>query len=182
MTEAWREGFMVKGGEDGFRAWVAVRREPLRRSVYLMCGDWYLADDVVQDALTRLYAVWERVARRGDPEAYARRIVVNLLVDHSRRPARREIPRETLPESAGPGSGDDRRQMLASALAMVPPKQRTTLVFRFWEGLSVEETASIMSCSTGTVKSNTSKGLANLRTILSPVGTEQVPVTERDGP
>ena len=108
---------MVEGGEDGFRAWVAVRREPLRRSVYLMCGDWYLADDVVQGAMTRLYAVWERVARRGDPEAYARRIVVNLLIDHSRRPARREIPRETLPESAGPGSADDRREVLVSALA-----------------------------------------------------------------
>ncbi len=172
---------MVEGGEDGFRAWVAVRREPLRRSVYLMCGDWYLADDVVQDAMTRLYAVWERVARRGDPEAYARRIVVNLLIDHSRRPARREIPRETLPESAGPGSADDRREVLASALAEVPPRQRATLVLRFWEGLSVEETASIMNCSAGTVKSSTSKGLANLKAILSHERRGQLPATARDG-
>ena len=172
---------MVEGREDGFRACVAVRREPLRRSVYLMCGDWYLADDVVQDAMTRLYAVWERVARRGDPEAYARRIVVNLLIDHSRRPARRELPSETIPESAGPGSADDRREILASALAEVPPRQRATLVLRFWEGLSVEETASIMNCSTGTVKSSTSKGLANLRTILSHERTGQLPATARDG-
>ena len=172
---------MVEGGEDGFRAWVAVRREPLRRSVYLMCGDWYLADDVVQDAMTRLYVVWERVARRGDPEAYVRRIVVNLLIDHSRRPARREVPQQPLPEVAGPATGDDRREVLADALTAVPPRQRATLVLRFWEGLSVDETASIMNCSTGTVKSNTSKGLTNLRAILSHDSAGHRPATARDG-
>ena len=99
---------MVDAGEDGFRAWVALRRDPLRRTVYLMCGDWYLADDVVQDAMTRLFAVWERVARRGDPEAYTRRIAVNLLIDHNRRPARRELPREALPEPPQPEPADDR--------------------------------------------------------------------------
>lgn len=172
---------MVEGGEDGFRAWVAVRREPLRRSVYLMCGDWHLADDVVQDAMTRLYVVWERVARRGDPEPYVRRIVVNLLIDHSRRPARQETPREALPEAAEADTDDDRRDGLVAALNGVPPRQRATLVFRFWEGLSVDETASIMNCSTGTVKSNTSKGLANLREILSHDSAGHLPAPARDG-
>ena len=171
---------MADAGEDGFRAWVALRRDPLRRTVYLMCGDWYLADDVVQDAMTRLFAVWERVARRGDPEAYTRRIAVNLLIDHNRRPARRELPREALPEPPQPEPADDRRAALSGALDEVPPRQRATLVLRFWEGYSVEETASIMNCSTGTVKSNTSKGLANLKKILSDHDAGQ-PATMRDG-
>jgi RNA polymerase sigma-70 factor (sigma-E family) len=171
----------VEGGEDGFRAWVAVRREPLRRSVYLMCGDWFLADDVVQDAMTRLFAVWDRVVRRGDPEAYVRRIVVNLLIDHNRRPARREIPRDSMPDRPGPDEGEGQREVLVAALAEIAPRQRATLVFRFWEGLSVEETASIMNCSEGTVKSNTSKGLANLRSVLTQSSWGQEPANVRDG-
>lgn len=169
---------MIESGEDAFRAWVAVRREPLRRSAYLMCGDWYLSDDLVQEAMTRLFAVWHRVTLRGDPEAYARRIVVNLLIDHRRRPSRREVPHEVLPETTTPSTDDGRVGRLTSLLAQIAPRQRATLVLRFWEGLSVEETASIMSCSTGTVKSNTSKGLANLRRILDAAGLDR-PVTAR---
>lgn len=172
---------MAESGEDGFRAWVAVRREPLRRSVYLMCGDWFLADDVIQDAMTRLFSVWDRVVRRGDPEAYARRIAVNLLIDHNRRPTRREIPRDSIPDQPSPIEPEDQREVLVAALAAVPPRQRAALVLRFWEGLSVEETASIMNCSTGTVKSNTSKGLANLRAVLSQAAWGQESANARFG-
>jgi RNA polymerase sigma-70 factor (sigma-E family) len=166
-------------GEDGFRAWVAVRREPLRRSAYLMCGDWYLADDLVQDAMARLYGVWDRVAARGDPEAYARRVVVNLLIDHSRRPARREVPHEVLPESTSASYENGRGNDLVLALAEIPARQRATLVLRFWEDLSVVETASIMNCSTGTVKSNTSKALANLRRVLTAAQIETSAAKDR---
>ena len=81
----------MSGDRDAqFRAWAMARRDALRRTAYLMCGDWALADDLVQDALTRLYEVWPRVRGRGDPSGYARRVLLNLFIDHGRRPARRE--------------------------------------------------------------------------------------------
>mgnify|MGYP003514030068 CR=1 FL=1 len=166
-------GAHVDGDRDqDFRAWVLSRREPLRRTAYLMCGDWYLADDLVQEATARVYSVWSRVASRGEPDAYARRVVVNLLTDHRRRPARRETPTQTLPDTArddlDPAHAGGRDDVLR-ALAAVPPRQRAVLVLRFWEDLSVEETAALLGCSTGTVKSQTSRGLDALRAALAPL-------------
>jgi len=99
----------VSGGQDpDFRAWASARREPLRRTAYLMCGDWYLADDLVQDAMARRYAVWGRVVRTGDPEGYSRRILLNLPIDERRRPwRRREVHRDTLPDPAPVPDIDD---------------------------------------------------------------------------
>ena len=163
---------MDRGAESDFRAWVLARREPLRRSAYLMCGDWFLADDLVQEAVGRVYAVWPRVSVRGAPDSYARRVVVNLLVDHRRRAWRREVPHDELPDRADPTAIDTSvRDDVMRALAEVPPRQRAVLVLRFWEDLSVEETASVMSCSTGNVKSQTSRGLANLRAALAAQGS-----------
>ena len=164
---------MDRGAESDFRAWVLARREPLRRSAYLMCGDWFLADDLVQEAVARVYSVWPRVSVRGAPDAYARRIVVNLLVDHKRRPWRREVPVDQLPDAVGEATGYaeglDGTDVVES-LAAVPPRQRAALVLRLWEDLSVVETAQILGCSTGTVKSQTSRGLATLRTALAERG------------
>lgn len=174
---------MAQGGDEGFRMWVSARREPLRRSAYLMSGDWYLADDLVQDAVARLYAVWDRVSLRGDPDAYVRRVVVNLLIDHRRRPWRREVANGDVPDRAATGvASDDRQGDVSSALTKLPPRQRATLVLRFWEDLSVEDTASILNCSTGTVKSNTSKALDNLRAALDDVGLGQPATATKDRP
>jgi len=163
---------MDRGDDEDFKAWVVARREPLRRSAYLMCGDWFLADDLVQEAVGRVYAVWPRVSVRGAPDSYARRVVVNLLVDHRRRAWRREVPHDELPDRADAAADDTSlRDDVLHALAAVPAKQRAVLVLRFWEDLSVEETASVMSCSTGNVKSQTSRGLANLRAALAAQGS-----------
>lgn len=162
--------------ERDFRAWASARREPLRRSAFLMCGDWFLADDLVQDALARLFSVWTRVGQRGNPDAYARRVVVNLLIDERRRPwRRREINHDVLPE---PGSarrttsGANLRSDVLAALRKVPIRQRSVLVLRFFEDQSVEDTAAVLGCSSGTVKSQTSKGLANLRAALADLGID----------
>lgn len=159
----------VETDDAAFRTWVAARREPLRRSAFLMCGDWYLADDLVQDTMARLYSVWPRVVRKGDPEAYARRILVRLVVDHRRHRSRREVPYATVPDTEAGYGTDDALPELAAALAGLAPRQRATVVLRFWEDLSVAETASILGCSPGTVKSTTSKALAHLRTALEPI-------------
>ncbi len=158
--------------EAGFRAWVAVRREPLRRSAYLICLDWHLADDLVQDALARTYARWPRVARHGNPEAYVRRAILNGYLDLRRRPWRRVRLDADLPETAADVAtaaaleaveGTSERARLVSALGRLGPGQRAVLVLRFFEDLSVEQTAELLGCTTGTVKSQTARGLERLR-------------------
>lgn len=155
--------------EDDFRAWVSANRDRLRQTAYLLSGDWHLADDLVQDALARAFGVWARVTSRGNPDAYVRKIVVNLHLDHRRRPARREQTMEEFPEVSQAGSfaeTADERERLLSALAAVPPGQRAVLVLRFWDDFSIQQTSQALGRSTGHVKSQTSRGLAALRVAL----------------
>ena len=165
--------------ERDFRTWAVARREPLRRAAFLMCGDWFLADDLVQDATARVFAAWDKLAERGDPDAYARRIVVNLLIDERRRPwRRREINHDVLPEPRQtPSLSDGLQSDVLAALAKVPPRQRAVLVLRFFEDRSVDDAAAILGCSPGTVKSQTSKGLSNLRAALAERGLDTSPIT-----
>lgn len=155
--------------EDDFRAWVSVNRDRLRRTAYLLSGDWFLADDLVQEALTRAFGVWSRITSRGEPDAYVRKIVVNLYLDHRRRPARREDPHDLLPDGDGPtdfAADAGERDRMLSALATIPPGQRTVLVLRYWEDLSIDQAAHLLGRSSGHVKSQSSRGLAALRSAL----------------
>lgn len=172
---------MSRPSEADFRDWVAGSRGRLRATAYLLCGDWFLADDLVQDALARVYAVWPRVAGRGDPQAYVRRILVNLHLDHRRRPARREVPAAEPPEvtdGVAPAPADGERDRLIAALRQVPPRQRAVLVLRYWDDLSVEQTARALGTSPGTVKSQASRGLDTLRAVLG----ENLSTTPREAP
>lgn len=161
---------MRPDSETDFREWVAASRTRLRRTAYLLSGDWHLADDLVQEALTRAFAVWPRVVRRGQPEAYVRKILLNLYLDHRRRPARREDARAELPDAAYVGHSEEQlgeRERVLTALREVAPGQRAVLVLRFWEDLSVEQTAHALGVSTGNVKSQSSRGLETLRGVLA---------------
>jgi RNA polymerase sigma-70 factor (sigma-E family) len=154
--------------EAEYREYVAARLRPLHRLAYLVCGDWHRAEDAVQVALTKLYLHWSR-ARRSATDAYVRRMVVNALHDMYRRSwTRREHPHDTVPEPepANRTGASDERLVVLAALAKLPLRRRATLVLRFWEDLSVEETAQVMGCSTATVKSQTTRGLEALRGLL----------------
>ncbi|WP_436532159.1 SigE family RNA polymerase sigma factor [Actinoplanes sp. HUAS TT8] len=153
--------------EQEFRGWAVAGRSGLRRTAFLLSGDWYLADDLVQEALVRVYLAWSRLERDGEITAYARRVLLNLYLDYRRRPGRRERPTDRIPDHAAPaGDGSDERDKLLAALRQVPPRQRAVLVLRFWEDLSVEQAAHALGTSTGNVKSQTSRGLATLRAAL----------------
>ena len=156
----------MSAADEGYVEFVEARQATLRRIAYAVCRDDARAEDVLQEALVKLYLAWSRVQGTGREEAYARRIIVNADLDQRRRPWHRRrsgVPIELLDEPARAGaSTEDRMQLLAEVRAL-PPMQRRTVVLRYWLGMSVEETAAELSISTGTVKSHASRGLAALR-------------------
>jgi RNA polymerase sigma-70 factor (sigma-E family) len=162
--------------EAHFREFVTARFDGLRSLAYLTCGDWHTAEDAVAASLAKLYVRWNKV---DTPLAYVRRAIVHALVDESRRPWRRRERSAgyALPELSGPDHADqvDERIRIRAALSRMAPGQRAVLVLRYYEGLSVEETAEVLGRQPGTVKSQTARGLAALRAIL---GSEELRVTD----
>lgn len=150
-----------------FDEFVLRSSDRLLRTAFLLCGDRGHAEDLVQTALMRTARRW-RTARE-NPDAYARRVVVNLSKDRWRELARRpaEAPLETDVAEPEHGALLDRDQLLRASLSL-PDGQRAVLVLRFFDELSVEETAAALGCSAGTVKSQTSRALGNLRAALNP--------------
>jgi RNA polymerase sigma-70 factor (sigma-E family) len=167
--------------EDDYREFVVARLDKLGRFAYLLCRDWHRAEDAVQTALTRLYLSWGRVSLRS-PDAYARRIIANVLHDQRQRHwFRRERPSYHLPERAAPDPAEHTaaRMTMLDALARLPDRQRLAVVLRHWEDLSVEDAAEIMGCSTGAVKSQTARGLQSLRELLQESVPAQAEGAER---
>ncbi|NJQ05965.1 SigE family RNA polymerase sigma factor [Streptomyces lonarensis] len=154
--------------EREFREFAEARQRQLRRSAYLLCGDWHEAQDLTQTTLMKLYAAWGRVRRDGNVEAYARTILTRTFIDQYRRRGRREEPVGELPEPPGDAGppGTELRLVMQAALMELPPRYRAVLVLRFWEDWSVEETARALKVSSGTVKSQSARGLARLRGII----------------
>lgn len=151
-----------------FERFVQGHGDRLVRTAYLLTGDREDAEDLAQTALLRTARRW-RTAREA-PEAYARTVLVNLAKDRWRRRSRRvdEVP---LADVDPPADGADPlldRDLLLRAARTLPEGQRAVLVLRFFDDLSVEETARVLGCTTGTVKSQTSRALAGLRRALTP--------------
>lgn len=157
-----------------FSEYVVQRRAQLYRTAHLLCGDAHRAEDVVQNALARLYAAWPRVRKADSVDAYVRRAVVNSHLDETRRPWRRERPAEAeqLDGPAADATSVEDSDALWTALRGLPPGQRRVVVLRHYWGLSVEETAADLGISPGTVKSQTSDALARLRSVLSMAGRD----------
>lgn len=150
--------------EQSFASFVTARSAQLLRTAYLLTQDHALAEDLLQTALARAWLAWSRVD--GDPEPYVRRILSNLYATWWRRKWNRETPTEQMPERYEQSTAEqavDERADLWNSLGRLPKQQRAVVVLRFYEDLSVQETADILGCSAGTVKSQTSKALAKLR-------------------
>jgi RNA polymerase sigma-70 factor (sigma-E family) len=157
-----------------FDEYVQARLDGLRRTAYLLCGDWHTADDLVSTALVKLLRHWNRVSAMEHPDAYVHRMLLRALLDERRRPWRRERSTATLPDelarggstrAPGPDAVPDRLAVVA-LLAELPPRRRAVLVLRYFCDLSVESTAAALNCSEGTVKSQTARGLDALRARL----------------
>jgi RNA polymerase sigma-70 factor (sigma-E family) len=156
--------------DAAFSHYFRTRAHSLRSTAYLMCGDWHHAEDITQAALIKLYLVWPKLDHHDMLDGYARRIVVRTFLAERRRSWRkREQLTDPLPELEAVPVGDtDQRMLIRNALSAVPARQRAVLVLRYWNDLSVEETATTLGCSMGTVKSQCARGLERLRQRLGP--------------
>jgi RNA polymerase sigma-70 factor (sigma-E family) len=166
-----------------FDHFVADSTDGLLRTAYLIVWDLAEAEDLVQETLLQVARRWPRVRRMERPVAYARRILVNLALSGSERRARRrrELTGEAPPERPDlalhtDGGAIAEHDELLSALAALPPRQRTALVLRYFLDLPEAEVATAMKCSLGTVKSTASRGLARLeQTLRTNNDTRSIP-------
>lgn len=159
--------------ERDFEAYVRASGPRLKRLAYLLTGDLPTAEDLLQSAYARLLPRWRTVGRFDDPDAYVRRIMVNLRTSWWRRHRGLE---SSVAAPAVPAPGDLAHEqaeldLLLQALRALPARQRTAVVLRHYCDLSEAETARVMGITVGGVKSQTSKGLAALRQALAPDGS-----------
>ena len=154
-----------------FAEFTAARYPALVRYGALLTGDPGHGEDLAQDALVKTYRKWARLSPDGDPEAYTRRVMVRAAWRAGRRMWRREIPAAAPPDrlTADEYEQRDNAQVVLAALRGLPATQRVVLVLRYWAGLSEQEIAAQLGCSTGTVKSRASRAIATLRRSDGPL-------------
>ena len=159
-------GGALNAETSDFAQFVEAREQALRRTAWLLTGDWGLAEDLVQTALARAWPRWDRISRLDAPEAYVRRVLVNTWRTWSRRRWRGEKASSTVP--GAPAAGDVAAQVamrvaLRDALATLTGRQRVVLVLRVYDDLPEAQVADMLNCPAGTVKSLLSRALARLR-------------------
>lgn len=151
---------------EGFDEFVSARGQALMGTAYLLTGDRHLAEDLLQIVLTKLARRWPKIRLDGNPESYARKALYREFVSWRRVARNREQPRDTVPETTFAADVADatvRRLALRQALAGLTPRQRAVLVLRYYEDRSEAETATLLDCAIGTVKSQAHQALKRLR-------------------
>jgi RNA polymerase sigma-70 factor (sigma-E family) len=156
-----------------FEQFVDGHGRELRRTAFLMCGDWQRAEDATQDARVKLYVAWSRLERAGGLRSYAHRAVTTAVLDQGRRPWRREVVGAAVPDArSDPTAVVDRRLAVLAALQELPQRRRQCVVLRYFADLSVEDTALHLGISQGTVKSQTARALEQVRASLVALGLD----------
>jgi RNA polymerase sigma-70 factor (sigma-E family) len=168
-------------GDDEFVTFAEAAFPRLRRTAFLLCGDWHAAEDLAQITLTKVFASWHRIVRNDRVDGYATRTLLNAYLADCKRKRHTEVMAEQVPERAVDPPGPELRLAVMDALATLPPKARAVVVLRYWEDLSVEQTAAILGCSAGTVKSQSARGLDKLRSLLGEDTGEPEPEVQRPG-
>lgn len=158
------------GDQQQFSEYYAARRDMVRRTAYLLCGDWHWADDLTQVAFMRLAVSWRKVKDHGALDAFVRTCLLRAYLSEARRAwRRRESSRADVPDTrAAPDAVEQSaaRTAFTAALGQLPPRQRAVLVCRYYQDLDVAATAEAMRCSEGTVKSHAARALTRLRQLL----------------
>ncbi|MEW9547417.1 SigE family RNA polymerase sigma factor [Nonomuraea sp. NPDC050783] len=167
---------------DSFREFVAAHQQSLMRTAYLLTGDAHLAEDLLQSVLLKVLGRWPKLAHVASPQAYARKALVNQYISWRRRPMRAEVPSAEPPERSYSSEESTLvRLAVRRALAQLPPRQRAVIVLRYYEDLTEHETARLLGCSLGTVKSQAHNALARLRALAPELAPRFAALEELKG-
>jgi RNA polymerase sigma-70 factor (sigma-E family) len=174
----------VRSAEE-FAEFAEIMFPRLRRTAFLLCGDWHTAEDLAQTALTKVFVSWRRIRRQEAVHAYTNRTLVNAYLAHRRLKRTGEVVTGWFPERAAQDPAPETRMLLLDALATLPPRSRAVVVLRYWADLSVEQVADVMGCSTGNVKKLSALALDKLRVLLGAAMADtgssgMPPVTEHE--
>ena len=159
---------MTSARDAEFAAFVAGATPRLRRTAYLMCRDWHLAQDLTQLTLAKMYASWGRIWRVANLEAYSRRVLMNAVFDQKKRRSDSEVVLADLPDRPGhpAESSAELHVLLMQALATLPVRDQAIVVLRHWEDQSVDTVAEILGVSVSVVKMQSMRALGRLRALL----------------
>lgn len=152
--------------DDDFVEYARTAAPQLRRTAYLLCRDWELAQDLTQTTLAQMFVHWRRIIRQDNPHAYARQVLSRAFLDHRRLRRSHEVATAEFDDAATGTDDADLRLTLVDALARIAPRDRAIVVMRYWEDLSVETVAEILGIPAGTVKAQSARTLARLREML----------------
>lgn len=168
--------------EQEFRDFAAARSRALLRTAYLLTGDHQHAEDLLQTTLTKVYLGWGRIRDSAAVESYARKTLITTYTSWWRRRSWHERPVDGFPEAhlADPAADLVERDRMWRALQALPRQQRAVVVLRFYDDLSVLETARLLGVDPGTVKSHTSRALAALRVRLDTSAPNGARIPERE--
>jgi RNA polymerase sigma-70 factor (sigma-E family) len=165
---------------EEFIEFATVTSPRLRRTAFLLCGDWHTAEDLAQTTLVKVFASWRRINRKEAADTYATRTLVNTYLADRRRKRVGEVLTATLPERAIQPQTPEIRVGVLDALATLPSRARAVVVLRYWSDLSVDQVAAVLGCSAGNVKSQSSRALDKLRILLGDAAAEIGPVGPQD--
>jgi RNA polymerase sigma-70 factor (sigma-E family) len=167
VTSTPAEARAPRTRDEEFTDFVESAATRLRRSAYLMCRDWHLAQDLAQQTFTKMYAAWNRIRTGTNLEAYSRRVLMNLVFDQQRRRKGSELVLASVPDRPDDAAGTpELRLTLVDALARLSVEDRAVLVLRHAEDHSVETVATILRVSVSVVKMRNARALARLRALL----------------
>ncbi len=159
-------GTGVEEEPAGFREFVQDNSRALLRTGWLLTGDWAAAEDLVQSALAKTWPRWGSITRVDAPQVYVRRVMVTTFLGWRRLRSSTELVVSDVPDRPVEDpdyAASDLRQALRAAMLSLPPRQRAVITLRYFNDLTEKQTAEILGCSVGAVKSHAFKAIARLR-------------------
>jgi RNA polymerase sigma-70 factor (sigma-E family) len=157
-----------QSAEDEYVTFLSSRLPRLHRAAYLLCGDRHRAEDIVQATALNLFLKWRYANAADNMDGYLHRMLVREFLGQRRVRWARVLLTDRLPDKpVAPPDDVENRDAVLAGLARLPIGQRAVLVLRFFCDLSVADTAATLNCSEGNVKSQTARGLATLRRLMS---------------
>jgi RNA polymerase sigma-70 factor (sigma-E family) len=165
--------------DEEFADFAQTASPQLRRTAFLLCGNWHTAEDLVQTTLAKVFVSWRRIRRRDAVRAYAARTLVNTYLADKRSKRSSEFITDRLPERPVEPPAPETRMVVLGVLATLPPRARAVVVLRYWEDLSVDQVAAVLGCSPGNVKSLSAGALGKLRAALDEALTGYDPAERR---